>query len=65
VFTATPGGGAYVREPESRIRWISAVSEIALSHGMVPVLWDTGSDIRRSDGSPSSELSTVMSELGL
>jgi endoglucanase len=64
-FTATPGGGAYVREPESRIRWISAVSETALSHGMVPVLWDTGSDIRRSDGSPSSELSTVMSELGL
>jgi endoglucanase len=64
-FTATTGDGAYVRESASRIRWIRAVSETALSYGMVPVLWDTGGDIRRSDGSLSSDLSAVMSELGL
>lgn len=64
-FTATTGEGAYVRESASRIRWMRDVSETALSHGMVPVLWDTGGDIRRSDGSLSSDLTQVMNELGL
>ena len=64
-FTVTSGDGDYVRESESRIRWIRAVSETAMSHGMVPVLWDTGGDIRRSDGSLSSDLSAVVDELGL
>jgi hypothetical protein len=30
---------------------------------MVPVLWDTGTDINRNDGSLSSELQTVLSDL--
>jgi endoglucanase len=64
-FTATTGDGAYVRESASRVRWMSAVSETAMSYGMVPVLWDTGGDIRRSDGSLSTDLSAVTTELGL
>jgi endoglucanase len=64
-FTVTPGGGEYVRETASRIRWLHAVSETAMSHGMVPVLWDTGEDIDRSDGSLSSDLSAVLGELGI
>ena len=64
-FTVTTGSGEYVREPASRVRWLDAVSATAMSHGMVPVLWDTGEDIDRSDGSLSNELGAVMTELGL
>ena len=63
-FTVTTGSGDYVRQSASRVRWLRAVSETAMSHGMVPVLWDTGEDIRRSDGSLSSDLRAVMSQLG-
>lgn len=56
-------GERYVREPASRIRWMEAVSKAALSRGMVPVLWDTGSEIKRSDGSFSPEFQTVMDNL--
>jgi endoglucanase len=63
-FTVTKGSAEYVRESASRVRWLRAVSETARSHGMVPVLWDTGEDIRRSDGSLSNELRTVVTELG-
>jgi hypothetical protein len=30
---------------------------------MVPMLWDTGTDISRSDGSLSNELQTVLKDL--
>ena len=56
-------GQSYVRDPASRIAWMEAVAKGALSRGMVPVLWDTGSEIMRSDGSFSSELQTVMANL--
>jgi endoglucanase len=35
------------KEEASRVRWMSAVAQAALSRGMVPVLWDTGGDISR------------------
>jgi endoglucanase len=56
-------GQAYVRQAASRILWMQTVAKAALSHGMVPVLWDTGSDINRTDGSFSTELQTVMASL--
>jgi endoglucanase len=37
------------KEPESRVRWMSAVMNAALSRKMVPALWDTGGDISRHD----------------
>jgi endoglucanase len=61
-FAVTPGQN-FVREPESRIRWMEAVARASLSRGMVPVLWDTGSEINRSDGSFSSEFQAVMDRL--
>ena len=56
-------GQAYVRQSASRILWMQTVAKAALSHGMVPVLWDTGSEINRTDGSLSTELQTVMASL--
>lgn len=52
-----------VRAIDARISWMESVSKAAMSRGMVPVLWDTGSEIRRNDGSFSTELQTVMSRL--
>jgi endoglucanase len=60
---AVTRGTSYVREPASRILWMKSVAEAALSRGMVPVLWDTGSEIERSDGSFSPELESVMDPL--
>jgi len=51
------------KESASRVRWMSAVFNAALARKMVPVLWDTGSDINRTDGSFSTELQTVMTSL--
>ena len=53
-------GEKYVRDPASRILWMQSVANAAHSRGMVPVLWDTGSEVHRSDGSFSSELQNVM-----
>jgi endoglucanase len=36
------------KEPASRVRWMSAVLNAAISRKMVPVLWDTGNDVARS-----------------
>jgi endoglucanase len=33
---------------DSRIKWMSAVTQISLSHGICPVLWDTGGEIKRN-----------------
>jgi endoglucanase len=49
------------KESASRQRWMTAVTNAALSRGMVPVLWDTGSDVsRREPYGASPELSHVL-----
>ena len=35
------------KETPSRVRWMSAVVQAALSRQMIPVLWDTGGDLSR------------------
>lgn len=60
---AVTRGENYVREPDSRVLWMESVAEAAMSRGMVPVLWDTGSEIERGDGSFSPELESVMDQL--
>jgi endoglucanase len=60
---AVTRGMKVMRQPASRIAWMESVATAAMSRGMVPVLWDTGSEISRSGGSPSSELRTVLNEL--
>jgi endoglucanase len=57
-------GEAYPRDPASRVLWMETVAKASFAHGIVPVLWDTGSDIDRADGSFSTELQTVMTHLG-
>lgn len=37
-----------VKEPPSRVRWMTGVAKAALKRGMVPVLWDTGGDLKRA-----------------
>jgi endoglucanase len=45
------------RESASRVRWMSAVANAALSRKMVPVLWDAGSEVsRRQPYAASDEL---------
>jgi endoglucanase len=53
-------GEKYPRDSASRILWMETVAKTALSDSMVPVLWDTGSEINRTDGSFSTELQSVM-----
>ncbi|AUX24062.1 cellulase [Sorangium cellulosum] len=53
-------GTNYPREPASRTLWMRSVVEAALSRGIVPVLWDTGADIQRTDGSFSTAWQAVM-----
>jgi endoglucanase len=36
-----------VKETASRVRWMTAVAQAALKRKMVPVLWDTGGDLKR------------------
>jgi endoglucanase len=60
---AVTRGMKVMRAADARISWLESVSKAAMSRGMVPVLWDTGSEINRSNGALSSELQTVMSRL--
>jgi endoglucanase len=62
-FGVTPGSN-YVREPASRVLWMTSVSQAALARGIVPVLWDTGSEIDRADGAFSPEFQAVMDSVG-
>jgi endoglucanase len=49
------------KETASRVRWMSAVADAALSRKMVPVLWEIGGDIsRRPPYAPSPALREVM-----
>jgi endoglucanase len=63
-FSVTLGRSPYVRESSSRILWMQSVASTAFENNMVPVLWDTGSDVNRTDGSLSSDFQAVMTELG-
>ena len=54
------------KETPSRVRWLTAVAEAALSRKMIPVLWDTGSDIsRKAPYAPSSALGEVLRKLAI
>jgi endoglucanase len=54
------------KEISSRVRWMTAVAEAALSRKMVPVLWETGGDIsRRPPYAPSPALREVLEKLGV
>ena len=60
---AVTRGESYVRQPASRVLWMESVAKASMSRGMVPVLWDTGSEIDRGDGSLSPELESVLNDL--
>lgn len=54
------------KETASRVRWMAAVAEAALSRKMVPVLWDTGGDLsRKPPYGASAALSQVLEKLGI
>jgi endoglucanase len=49
------------KDKASRVRWMKAVKDAALSRSMIPVLWDTGGDIsRKPPYAPSPALSEVL-----
>ena len=54
-FGVAVGTAPYVRQSASRIAWMTAVAKACRSRGIVPVLWDTGSEISRTDGAFSSD----------
>jgi len=54
-FAVTRGTDPYVREAASRAAWMTAVAKASVARGIVPVLWDTGSEISRVDGAFSAE----------
>jgi endoglucanase len=45
------------KEMSSRIKWMTAVKDAALKRKMVPVLWETGADIKRN---PPYEISDAL-----
>jgi endoglucanase len=54
-FGVTRGTDPYVRASASRSAWMTEVAKAAKTRGIVPVLWDTGSEISRVDGAFSAE----------
>lgn len=60
---AVTTGQSFVRESASRTRWMRAVISASFERNIVPVLWDTGSDVNRSDGSLSIELQDALQGL--
>jgi endoglucanase len=58
-FGATVGTAPNVREAASRVAWMTAVAKASTTRGIVPVLWDTGSEISRVDGAFSKEFQQV------
>jgi endoglucanase len=51
------------RDSASRVLWMTSVIKACFARGMVPVLWDCGTDISRTDGSFSNDLQAVMNNL--
>lgn len=43
------------KEPAARVRWMSAVAQAALFRTMVPVLWDTGTEVLRREPYAASD----------
>ena len=41
-------GVSHKKDPASRTRWLTAVTNAALARKMIPVFWDTGNDISRN-----------------
>jgi len=58
-FAVTRGTDPFVREAASRVAWMTAVAKASVSRGIVPVLWDTGSEIGRTDAAFSPEFQQV------
>ncbi len=59
-------GATAKKDAASRVRWMSAVEQAAISRKMVPVLWDTGNEIsRRQPNAASPELLQVLKDLTL
>lgn len=56
---AVTRGTNFIRENASRAAWLTAVAEASAERGIVPVLWDTGSEISRVDGAFSAEFQTA------
>jgi endoglucanase len=53
-----------VKDHASRVRWMLAVAQGALTRQMVPILWETGADISREPPyAPSPALSEVLQKL--
>lgn len=53
------------KERESTLRWTKAVLEAAVSRGMVPVLWDTGSAVsRHAPYTPDEQLIALFQAVG-
>ena len=53
------------KDPAARVRWMSAVTRAALSRKMVPVLWDTGTEVsRREPYAASDALLKTLHSLG-
>jgi endoglucanase len=53
------------KESASRIRWMSAVLNASISRKMVPVLWDTGTDVSRTGPfSASADLLKALQSTG-
>jgi endoglucanase len=57
-------GVAASKDSASRIRWLEAVANAAISRKMVPVLWDTGQEISRHEPfAASADLTQVLRNL--
>jgi endoglucanase len=62
-FAVTRGTGAGARQSAARVAWMTAVAKASTTRGVVPVLWDTGSEISRSDGAFSAEFQQVFNDV--
>jgi endoglucanase len=52
-------GVTRLRSESTRRAWMTAVAKASVSRGIVPVLWDTGTDISRTDGAFSATFQAV------
>jgi len=62
-FAVTPGD-KYPRDPASRTAWMTAVGKACFARKIVPLLWDTGSEISRTDGSFATTFKSVIKDSG-
>jgi endoglucanase len=51
------------RSMDTRIAWMTAVAKASVARGIVPVLWDTGTDISRADGAFSAAFQSVFNSV--